>query len=117
VVEVLHRFGAPERIAPFSRCLVCNVLLAAATRERVQDRLPPGTRDLYQRFLTCPGCRRVYWEGAHYRRMRGWVQDWLADPDAAVPALRQSGAASGLDGVANGPDGQSNGSQPDKEPP
>ena len=103
VVEVLHRFGAPERIAPFTRCLVCNVLLAPTSREWVLDRLLPGTRDHDYRFLTCPGCRRVYWEGAHYRRMRGWVQDWLADPDVAAG-----------EGMAKSPDGRSN---ENEEPP
>jgi uncharacterized protein with PIN domain len=83
VVEVLHRFGAPEAIAPFSRCLVCNARLAAADPASVRDRLPPTTRDLYPRFWTCPSCARVFWEGPHVRRMRGWVEAWLAHPDAA----------------------------------
>ncbi|MGA2082667.1 MAG: Mut7-C RNAse domain-containing protein [Holophaga sp.] len=83
VVEVLHRFGASERIAPFTRCMVCNELLEPAAREAVLDRLPPDTREAYDRFWTCPACRRVFWEGPHVRRMRSWVEAWLAHPDVA----------------------------------
>lgn len=83
VVEVLHRFGAAERVAPFTRCLVCNRPLGPAVREAVLDRLPEGTREAYHRFWECPQCRRVFWEGPHVRRMRQWVEAWLAHPDVA----------------------------------
>ena len=78
VPEVLHRFGAPEAIAPFSRCLSCNGVLRSATREQVDGRLLPDTRAYYQEFRECPGCGRVYWDGSHVRRMRAWVDAWLS---------------------------------------
>ena len=78
VPEVLHRFGAPEAIAPFSRCLSCNAPLHPVARELVEDRLLPATRAFYQEFRECPDCRRVYWDGSHVRRMRAWVEAWLS---------------------------------------
>jgi hypothetical protein len=81
VLEVLHRFGAPERLAPFSRCLVCNAPLRDADPAAVRDRLPAGTRGVYHRFWSCPSCARVFWEGPHVRRMQGWVDAWLNHPD------------------------------------
>ncbi len=78
VPEVLHRFGAPEAIAPFSRCMACNGVLLPAGREQVEDRLRPDTRAYYREFRECPGCRRVYWDGSHVRRMRAWVDAWLS---------------------------------------
>jgi hypothetical protein len=78
VPEVLHRFGAPEAIAPFSRCMSCNARLHAVPRQAVEDRLPPATRAFYEEFRECPGCRRVYWDGSHVRRMRAWVEAWLS---------------------------------------
>jgi uncharacterized protein with PIN domain len=77
VPEVLHRFGAPETIAPFTRCMACNGVLRPAAREQVEDRLLPDTREYYREFRECPDCRRVYWDGSHVRRMRGWVDAWL----------------------------------------
>jgi uncharacterized protein len=78
VPEVLHRFGAPEAIAPFSRCMACNGLLRPVAREQVDDRLLPDTREYYREFRECPDCRRVFWDGSHVRRMRAWVSAWLA---------------------------------------
>jgi hypothetical protein len=78
VPEVLHRFGAPETITPFSRCMACNGLLRPADREQVEDRLLPDTREYYREFRECPDCRRVYWDGSHVRRMRPWVGAWLS---------------------------------------
>jgi uncharacterized protein with PIN domain len=84
VVEVLHRFGAPETIAPFTRCMACNGRLRPVPKEEVADRIPPETRRFYDRFWTCDGCARVYWEGSHVRRMRQWVGAWLSDPDVTL---------------------------------
>lgn len=78
VSEVLRRFPAPERLAPFTRRLSCNGVLRPAAREEVEDRLQPDTRRYYAEFRECPDCRRVYWEGSHVRRMRPWVDAWLA---------------------------------------
>jgi len=78
VPEVLHRFGAPETIAPFSRCMACNGVLRPAGLEQVEDRLLPDTREYYREFRECPDCRRVYWDGSHVRRMRPWVDAWLS---------------------------------------
>jgi uncharacterized protein len=78
VPEVLHRFGAPERMAPFTRCMACNGVLRPAARAEVDDRLLPDTREYYREFRECPDCRRVFWDGSHVRRMRAWVAAWLS---------------------------------------
>jgi len=78
VPEVLHRFGAPETIAPFSRCMACNGVLRPADRELVEDRLLPDTREYYREFRECPDSGRVFWDGSHVRRMRGWVDASLS---------------------------------------
>jgi hypothetical protein len=77
VPEILRRFSAPESLAPFTRCMACNGLLHRVARERIEARLLPDTGRYYQDFMECPECHRVYWEGSHVRRMRGWVDAWL----------------------------------------
>lgn len=79
--EVLHRFGAREAYAPFSRCLSCGGSLRSIPEDEVAHRLLPSTRNLYHAYWICPRCDRVFWEGPHVRRMRGWVETWLRDPD------------------------------------
>lgn len=81
--EVLHRFGAREAYAPFSRCLSCNGRLRKVPEEAVAHRLLPSTRNLYHDYWHCPCCDKVFWEGPHVRRMRGWVETWLKDPNLA----------------------------------
>jgi len=65
--DVLDRFAPP--LAPWTRCLACNGLLAAVPKAEVQDELQPGTRRSYQAFSRCHGCGRVYWRGAHSARL------------------------------------------------
>jgi hypothetical protein len=77
VPEVLRRFRAPDHIAPFTRCMACNGVLHPVAREDVEGRLLPDTRRYYHDFRECTGCRRVFWDGSHARRMRRWVHTWL----------------------------------------
>ena len=85
--DVLDRFAPP--LAPWTRCTACNGLLVPARKADVQPWLRPGTRRTYQSFSRCTGCGRVYWRGAHSRRLETIVTD----------ALRTAGAAAGPSGV------------------
>lgn len=68
LVEVLQRFG-PLALEPFSRCLRCNTELREVLKSLVESRLPPRTRQLYDRFQMCRGCGRIYWQGSHWMRL------------------------------------------------
>jgi uncharacterized protein with PIN domain len=68
--EVVKRFDLRDRAQPFSRCASCNGLLQVVRRSQVQDQLEPGTAAHYHQFWTCTSCRKVYWRGSHYRRIR-----------------------------------------------
>jgi len=68
LVEVLERYG-PLALAPFSRCVRCNGELHEVPKAAVESRLPPLTREHYDRFHTCRGCGRVYWQGSHWTRL------------------------------------------------
>jgi hypothetical protein len=58
------------RDASFTRCLDCNLPLAALARAAARDRVPPYVFATQERFWTCPGCHRVYWPATHRARMR-----------------------------------------------
>ncbi|PSH05600.1 MAG: twitching motility protein PilT [Acidobacteria bacterium] len=66
-VEVLRRFGLSSSIAPFCRCLRCNVLLNPVAKESVIERLQPKTRRYYDEFRICPACNRLFWDGCKRR--------------------------------------------------
>ena len=65
--DVLSRFAPP--LAPLTRCTACGGVLAPVPMEDFADRLEPGTRRAYDDFARCDACGRVYWHGAHARRI------------------------------------------------
>lgn len=81
LADVLDRFT--PALAPWTRCLVCNGLLVPAAKADVAPLLQPGTRRTYQAFSRCARCGRVYWRGAHSRRLEAVVASALR---AARPA-------------------------------
>ncbi len=70
LIEVLTRFNLSGFTRAFSRCLTCNGMLQAVGKEDIEHRVPPHSRQHYERFYECQGCAQVYWEGSHVARMR-----------------------------------------------
>ncbi|MDA8371206.1 MAG: hypothetical protein M0026_15265 [Nocardiopsaceae bacterium] len=69
--DVLERFAPP--LAPWSRCTACNGAIVPVSKDDVADRLEPGTRADYDTFAQCRSCGRIYWPGAHHRRLAAVV--------------------------------------------
>lgn len=80
--EVVSRLRAQAEVRSFTRCLCCNLPLAPIDKAAVADRLPGRVALDHERFRTCPGCRRVYWEGSHWARMRAMLQRLLSEGDS-----------------------------------
>lgn len=80
VGEILARFDLRGQVRPFSRCTACNGEVVAVEKARIEAELPPLTRRYYETFFRCLGCRRIYWEGSHYRRMRALADDLSRAP-------------------------------------
>lgn len=77
--ELVRRLDLDWTAAPFTRCLVDNTPLRAASAAERQA-TPPASRDLPGPFLACPVCARVYWPGSHVRRMRSRLEQWRTRP-------------------------------------
>ena len=69
-----------ERVQPFTRCLHCNAPLTPVTKEEVLPRVPEQVALHYQTFSVCMRCKRVFWEGSHWHRMRAMLAEHLAGP-------------------------------------
>jgi len=74
LVEVMTEFELQPEVAPFRRCMHCNALLIAIEKQAVRHRLLPQTAQHFHEFYACPDCKRVYWKGSHYRRMRRFIE-------------------------------------------
>lgn len=80
--EVARRFGLACAARPFSLCLRCNAPLRPVDRQAVRSRVPEMAWSRHERFNTCDVCRRVFWAGTHWQRMRKLLQQALHGPEA-----------------------------------
>ena len=78
LVEVVRALQLETMLRPFTRCRECNVLLEAVSREAVDAMLPERVGMSYEQFQLCPGCKRVYWEGTHYKRLKRVLDQLIA---------------------------------------
>ena len=60
---------------PFSLCLECNQPLIPRRKEEVQDLVPIRVFKTQKRYMECPSCHRIYWEGTHWQAMVKKLQD------------------------------------------
>jgi uncharacterized protein with PIN domain len=79
LIEIVRFYGLRSRLAPFSRCLKCNGLLAPVSKETVVHRLEPLTKRYYHSFRQCGSCSSIYWRGSHHERMLQLLEPVLTD--------------------------------------
>jgi uncharacterized protein len=73
--EVLSRFDLGRLLRPFTRCMACNEHLRPISKAEILERVPTPIAARHEEFRECPACRRVYWQGSHYQRMRRWIEE------------------------------------------
>ena len=59
----------------FTRCMECNTLLEPRSKAEVQDYVPPYVFRTQEQYMLCPGCRRIYWRGTHWQKMKKRIGD------------------------------------------
>jgi len=72
--EVLSRFNLYEQCKPFTRCIECNGMLISIEKNSISENLSPMTRKYYQNFVRCNLCKKIYWEGTHYQKLKNLVK-------------------------------------------
>jgi uncharacterized protein with PIN domain len=60
---------------PFSRCMICNTILAPASPGLART-APFNVREAGVPIHHCSGCGRLYWPGSHERRIRATLLDF-----------------------------------------
>lgn len=65
-----------ELVNPFSRCLKCNSLLVKVNKNDDNDfksavqAIPERIRSSDLQLMGCENCRKVFWQGSHFQRMK-----------------------------------------------
>ncbi|AXK40403.1 Mut7-C RNAse domain-containing protein [Crenobacter cavernae] len=73
--EIFTRLDLFASARPFSLCMACNAPLREIAKGDIETRVPSDVFAGHARFVTCDVCRRVYWEGSHWRRMRALLDE------------------------------------------
>lgn len=76
--EVLIAFDLAGKVNIFSRCLECNGLLEYVDKKEIDSHLEPLTRKYFFYFRRCTECRRIYWKGSHYEKMKTFIEEILS---------------------------------------
>lgn len=53
-----------------SRCPKCNNVVKPISKEKAAGKIEKSTFDHYDEFWRCPKCGQIYWQGAHWTRIR-----------------------------------------------
>jgi len=73
VLKALKLKIRPEQM--FSRCILCNEKLEKIDKEKAKDRVPEYVFKTQVDFITCPKCKRVYWQGTHWGNVRKILEE------------------------------------------
>ncbi len=74
IEEVINRFDLWAEIDEFSRCIRCNSVLKAIEKEEAIEVIPAKIKNTKHEFYFCRRCRKIYWKGSHYFRMRSFIE-------------------------------------------
>lgn len=64
---------------PLGRCLNCNEVLRKIDKAEIEHKIPAYIFDTEQTFYICPACRKVYWRGTHWIKMRRSLRRLLGE--------------------------------------
>jgi hypothetical protein len=71
LAELAKRFDIKLEIdMAESRCPKCNAIVKPIPREKVVDKVEKSTFEHYSEFWKCPRCGQIYWQGAHWIKIR-----------------------------------------------
>lgn len=73
--EILAHYNLYDKCRPFSRCMVCNGLVREVEDlTEILPKVPQKVKEFNRRFWQCETCKKIYWHGTHYERMKEQVE-------------------------------------------
>jgi len=63
-------YGITLKLDPnTSRCPKCNTRIKPTKKDLIRQSLPAATTRAFEEFWKCPACGKIYWQGAHWRKI------------------------------------------------
>lgn len=75
--QVLDGFKLRDKAKPYSRCIECNAVLKALSRDKAKNLVTPFVYKNAAGFALCPVCGRVFWQGSHQKDMAAKIEEFL----------------------------------------
>ena len=75
--EIIERFDLQKVSVPFSRCALCNGIIARVEKNEIIGLLEDQTKKCYEAFSRCRSCGKIYWEGSHFVKLRELVSELI----------------------------------------
>jgi uncharacterized protein with PIN domain len=71
LAKISQKFGINLEVdMKRSRCPKCNAQVKPISKEKVSGKVKETTYTHYNEFWECPKCGQIYWQGAHWTRIR-----------------------------------------------
>ena len=74
LLEILARFKLSSQIKPFTRCMHCNGKTHIVNKSEIEKQLLAETNKYYNKFFQCEDCKKIYWEGSHFKKMQKMIR-------------------------------------------
>ena len=78
-LEIIDRFDLKTSLKELSLCLDCNTPILKVEKENVLSKIPPKAREYHDEYYECPSCKKVYWKGSHYIKMKKFIDNFLTN--------------------------------------
>ena len=78
LIEVVQKFDLYSQFKSFTRCMTCNAELVKKDKHEVAEKMDPDTARIFDEFLYCPRCDKVFWKGSHFERMEKLILSLLS---------------------------------------
>ncbi len=76
LADLAKQFDIPLTIdLKLSRCPRCNTKIRPTPKEELAGKVEKNTFVYYDEFWKCPKCGHVYWQGAHWSRIRATLEE------------------------------------------
>jgi uncharacterized protein with PIN domain len=76
LAELARRFDVQLEIdMATSRCPKCNARVKPISKEEAEGKVEKSTFEHYSEFWRCPKCGQIYWQGAHWNRIRKTLEE------------------------------------------
>ncbi len=74
IQELDKKINIKDNINLLRRCSVCNSPLIEVEKEKVKGLIPQYVYRTQDKFIECPKCKKIYWQGTHYENIKKRIE-------------------------------------------